>query len=129
MPRILYHFTSREAWDRILADGFLKTSNSWVNRRTGYPVGPDRFVVHLTSDDRGAGSVLLDRRAVRIDVDASDAQRWDPWMRANGVDEAWLRDLRGIHEDADKWFIVERVIPSSEWVRVVDMDSRDVIWP
>ncbi|WP_431961694.1 hypothetical protein [Actinacidiphila sp. bgisy160] len=67
---------------------------------------------------------------ITVEVPAPQAQRWRAWagMRLPaGSAEA----PTGSRFDGrpDEWFVVERAIPSAEWVSVIDLGVMTHLWP
>lgn len=130
--RTLYHFTSRRHLPHILADGFLRTTESNVSIR-GEHAGPD--VVWLTDTptaEAGHGLIgsVVDKREVRIEV-RTRGMAWADFDREYPCDWRETFVARGGGESAARhWYVVPRRISSSEWVNVsvrqVDGTYREI---
>lgn len=141
--RELYHYTHMTHLKSILADGYLKTVESNVSERREH-AGPD--VVWLTTDGTVShhhgmfGKVMpalvhedWDKLRVRFTVSVPNryVHKWSTWALAQGITSRWrevLIDTGGGPEATSTWRVVERRIPSSEWVEVRDMHTDEVLW-
>lgn len=126
---LLYHFTDPSHWERIVASGVI---------RAQWPRDPDDLpdlvrTVHLSaSPDPTSLPGNLDTRPIRItaDVPDSEAHRWVPWAWGHLPPGAasTLTSTRFGGEPGN-WYVVERPLPASEWVEVVDLVARVPLWP
>ncbi len=122
----LYHFTSLMHWPLIINDGFLRRTESNIGsgnprlKPYGEHVGPD--VVWLTdlSDPtpQSCGLVgIRDKTRLRITVKISDAKKWPDFAAAHGINKRWYR-LLGRGGRPQCWWVVERIIPQTDWIAV-----------
>jgi len=124
----LWHFTSTAHLPRILADGYLRPSDSML-----HPVDQNfapPCVWLLDSPDLGEAShglntpfSTVDKQAVRFTVEVPDSRvvRWLGWAEAQDVDPLWLTsviDGGGGREAAERWCCIFRRIPSDQWLSV-----------
>lgn len=118
----LYHFTCEQHLPCIKLAGQLTTTESNLSQYKEH-AGPD--VVWLTSDpdpdprDIAVETSAADKTAVRFTVEIPDdeAHPWIPWSRKRGIKPKWRRAMeRGRRPEA--WYVVERPIPSREWIAV-----------
>jgi hypothetical protein len=126
---ILYHFTSATHLPRILADGYLKVAESNMSR-TREHAGPD--VVWLTRNPDGAVQGWKDGSAANkteirftVDVPGREAHRWTEWSARRGIDPKWAQALT--LPGFSSWYVVERPVPVSEWVGILDTRTGEDI--
>lgn len=127
----LYHYTCIQHWPTILASGLLKVTESNISPVVDH-AGPD--VVWLTTDSRckhGHGLELsaVDKTRIRITVDVpvDDVHVWRQWASAHGADPRFMAALAS-SGGSSTWRVIERPIPSSEWVEVVDCATGYPLW-
>lgn len=136
--KTLYHFTHDPHVPEILADGYIKRTESNVSVRREH-AGPD--LVHLTSNpDIGCWldwfshphppiRPTSDVYRITAEVPARDVTRWEPWMKAHGTSAKTLAILKetaaALHPGS--WWVTERVVPESAWVEITDATGA-VIW-
>ncbi|MFF7214737.1 hypothetical protein ACFZAU_30050 [Streptomyces sp. NPDC008238] len=125
---LLFHFTRPGLWPLILADAEIRATR---------PEGPDAVMepartVHLTADP-SPGSLpgpFRDRTVrITVEVPVPEAQRWHAWAGTKlpaGSAEALAAAL--FDGRPDEWFVVERAIPSAEWVSVIDLGVMAPLW-
>lgn len=128
---MLYHFTSRERWERIAADGEIKALS---------PPGSDLQpkVVHLTIEDSARGLPPSVATEVMISVR-------DELLRATSFLEWWSfevpLDVQAQYE-ADihaalgwptrpevHWYVVKGAVPARFWVEVRSRVDGARLWP
>lgn len=135
----LYHYTSIQRWERIEAAGHLRRTESNLSLTKPH-AGPD--VVWLTTDPdcaHGHGLPKLaespdgtDKTRVRITVELvnRDVHKWREWAVRRGIADSWLRGLvEASGGGAGTWRVVEKPIPSTRWIEVVDRVDGSVLWP
>lgn len=130
---LLNHFTSEMHLGLILRCGLLVTTESNIGSPvpewppTGEHVGPD--VVWFTLQDEPSDVGLDSARAtipkggVRMvcDVPDADCRHWPEWARGYGIHPDWYRHVgraAGQESNPDTWWVVERAVPWTEWVRI-----------
>jgi hypothetical protein len=123
----LFHYTEAGLWPDLLSSGAIQPK--W--QLNGSPL-----TVHLSNDP--TPSTLpwaLRERTVRIAVDIPDADvrpstAWlEPYLRpedrwslvAPSSENQW-------NGDPDRWFIVERAIPTTEWLGVENLSAGLTLW-
>jgi len=150
---LLYHFTTPIHLPRIAEDGFLKVTESNIGappnksmEPTGEHAGPD--VVWLTNQDgtqtnrdtlragcvlsAGSFSVLsVDKTVVRFTVDVPDDEvlRWADFAKAQGIHKRWQRVLEKWPAKPNWWFLIERPVPSGEWVEICSTYGEEMEVP
>ncbi len=128
---ILYHFTCREHLDRILADGYLKVTESNISKRREH-AGPD--VVWLTTNPdasahgHGLAGSAADKTAIRftVELDKHDVRKWREWAARQGIDRAWMQGLASAG-GSGTWRVTERPVQASQWVEVHDTKTGEPI--
>lgn len=125
---LLYHFTDADHWSAVLASAEIRPT--W--QRGGSPL-----TVHLSRDPRR--EVLpwaLRERSVRIavEVPAVDAHLWVPWSRPFlQPEELWSLTAPSSENqwngEPGEWFIVERPVPMTEWLKAEDVTAGRLLWP
>lgn len=128
---MLYHFTSRERWERIVADGEIKALS---------PPGSDLQpkVVHLTIEDSARGLPPWVATEVMISVR-------DETLRATSFLEWWSFEVPldvqasyepDIHASLGwptrpevHWYVVKGAIPSRNWIEVRSRVDGARLWP
>lgn len=133
----LYHYTTKEHYEEILAAGCLcltpsnlleprylhldEEKGAYVSETDGY-----RPVVWLTNDN-GASTESLGnnqdpygkKTEVRISIDkARDMYPWYRWAQENGIDPRWFKGLKRAASGWRHFYVCEREIPVSEFVDV-----------
>jgi hypothetical protein len=127
---ILSHFTSAYHLHAIATDGYLKVTESNISLLREH-AGPD--VVWLTDNTEptsqcwARGSVV-DKTGVRfiVNVPDEDVYPWRTWAFDQGIDQFTFDALAQTGGDSDRWFVVTRPIPVTEWV---DVHVRDGALP
>ena len=126
----LYHYTSERHLRRILSAGYLKTVESNISFKREH-AGPD--VVWLTTDEtaeRGLGlqGSNVDKTEIRftVELDRRAVHKWFSWAKARGSSQQAM-DVMAKGGGAGSWRVVERPIPSSEWVEVRNMRTGAVL--
>src|SRR5215471_7310191 len=108
----LYHYTSQRHWERIQQDGYLR-------------VGPQGFIAltdqpnlrPASEDAHWATAGPLDKTQVRITVITHEADPFSQYVTEHNVDQTWV--AKQVQRDgATHWFVLDRPIPSPEWVEV-----------
>jgi len=84
----------------------------------------------VIEDFKASGQTTLkaaDKTEIRLTVEIPDAeaQRYSSWRRKHGVRNAVYRDLAATGGDPERWWVVERPIPSSEWIEAIDTATGD----
>ncbi|GAA2812277.1 hypothetical protein [Streptomyces showdoensis] len=137
MAITLYHFTKPEHWEQILKDGHLDPSWDYG--------GTVPAIVHTT--DSPDPSTLPQHhevgRTIRFELllPEQQAHRWHTWgnrclppesFRSLGI-PVWTPEdpayLTQTNQESHRWYVVERRIPSTEWVRVTNAETGAIIWP
>jgi hypothetical protein len=137
--RLLYFFTTAERLPEILESAEISVSSTPIVatwRRRGIRV------VWLTDDEEAASGVDRGTErepssdfssappSARITVAVSDAQRWSQWAPRHKVSKKARRRLDAAGGgQGGRWWIVARPIPSSEWLRVQDLLTGEMLWP
>ncbi|MFD8078473.1 hypothetical protein ACFV3E_38170 [Streptomyces sp. NPDC059718] len=126
---LLFHFTRPELWPLILADAEIKATWPAAQEDRHELAG----TVHLTSDPSPASLPGPFRDCTvrfTVEVPAPEAQRWHAWAGTR-LPAQTVHVLTATHfgERPDEWFVVERAIPSAEWVAVVDLQVQKPLWP
>jgi hypothetical protein len=137
----LNHFTNPTNADYMIASGVIMTTESNIGCRpedalrhglhpVGEHVGPD--VVWLTDLDTAAQTGVLGGPArkggVKVTVEVPDAEvhPWSEWAFDHGIHPTWYESL-GRHNRPDRWWVVERPIPHTEWVEITADPPSDVL--
>lgn len=128
---LLYHYTSVEHLDWILEDGFLKTVSSNISPHL-HARNPQ--VVWLTTNPdpaegtMGLAGSAVDKYAIQITVDVPrrDVHKWLTWAQARGINRQWFNGLNSAG-GSGSWRVVERRIPCTEWVHIINRRTREHI--
>ncbi len=127
----LFHYTSVTHLAAIRASGVIRPSESNIGspfvdmKPYGLHVGPD--VVWLTAQDdvqsgHGLEGAPVDKFAVRITIEASDAVQWRQFAEARGINRQWYRILDKVANYAAKhWYVLPRSIALSEVTEIKHM--------
>ena len=66
----------------------------------------------------------------RLMVSVSDAQHWPQWASRHGVSK---RTVATLDDEAGglsgRWWVVSRILPATQWVRVDSLRTGARIWP
>ncbi|MGQ4484341.1 hypothetical protein ACN6LM_002670 [Streptomyces sp. SAS_281] len=138
MTKTVYHFTTPGNWEKILKDGHLEPLWDYG--------GAVSAIVHVT--DSPDCSTLPQHheagRTIRFEVllPEQDVHQWHTWGKDRGLPPeafrslgipVWTPDdpsyLTETNRESHRWYVVERRIPSPEWVQVTDTEADSVIWP
>jgi hypothetical protein len=131
--RRLYHYTSIGRWRLIETAGHLRRTDSNMSRTKPH-AGPD--VVWLTTDpdcahDHGLAKTLdgTDKTRIRVTVELvnRDVHKWREWAIRRGIADNWLRALVA-SGGSSTWRVIEKPIPSTRWVEVIDRTDGTVLW-
>lgn len=126
----LYHFTSTYHLSNIIKDGLIKTTESNASFLANH-VAED--VVWLTSNknpqrEASLSGSIVDKKQVRITVNIN-AQHYFLWAKQNNVSEETLSILDSTGGgQANKWFVVNRLIPRSQWQEIEVFDYQTEKW-
>jgi hypothetical protein len=128
---LLYHYTAAGPChlEAILRDQRLTTTESNVSA-TQEHAGPD--VVWLTSEDDptkyglGLTGSAVDKRRIRITVDVEDAVLWLAWAKRQRSPQRVIKAMSKAG-GFRTWYVVERPIPSSEWVEILDRETGEKV--
>ena len=119
-PKTLYHYTSEFHLPVIIDSGFLKLTESnasfkienaapqvvWLTQESYAKTPPKMLGVY-----KSAFRFIIER--------PDDAQRADKWLKKNGASEFTMDILeRSGGAKLSTMYVVPRVIPSDEWVRL-----------
>ena len=119
-PKTLYHYTSHLHLPVIIDSGFLKLTESnasfkienaapqvvWLTQESYAKTPPKMLGVY-----KSAFRFIIER--------PDDAQRADKWLKKNGASEFTMDILeRSGGAKLSTMYVVPRVIPSDEWVRL-----------
>ncbi|MYX37989.1 MULTISPECIES: hypothetical protein [unclassified Streptomyces] len=126
---LFFHFTRPGLWPLISADAEIRAT---------WPEGLDDVpelarAVHLTTDP-SPGSLpgpFRDRTVrITVEVPAPEARRWHAWAGTR-LPAGSAETLAATRFDGrpDEWFVLERAIPSAEWVSVIDLGVMQPLWP
>jgi hypothetical protein len=129
---LLFHFTSRYHLQQILESEKLKTTESNVS-----PLKPNAGppVVWLTNEERwkkqgwhvGAAVNKLEFKFTVL-IPRGDIKRWYDFAAEHNVPSHWMLALEENGGDGSRWFVLERPIPSSEWVSIVHVPTGRRLW-
>ncbi len=137
---IFYHYTCVEHLEKIIDDGFLKTSESNVSPSEEH-AGPD-VVWLLKKPLTGQVPEMLTGRAeisgrpfgidksricITVDLPPTEVQRADKFWKKHKVEQWWadrLSSLGGKSKVKD-WYVILRNIPSEEWVEIGDRYNQN----
>lgn len=136
----LYHFTSEFHLPRILAAGFLMTTESNVG--SPYP-GHDPYgdhaaapVVWLMDDpegpfryNHGLAGAAVDKKRIRFTVEV-DAVRWLNWQPAMDMHPEWRKNFLAVSGgliSARRWYVSEESILQEDWLEILDMKTGAVL--
>ncbi|MFB7861652.1 hypothetical protein [Streptomyces sp. NPDC056069] len=136
MAITLYHFTKPEHWPAIASSGTLEPR--WT------AAGPDVVpTVHLmdTPNRELLPWAFREDYTVRIQVSVPEVEvhNWHTWGKVRVPANAHISwgipvsrpegtYLSHGNKGSAHWRVVERSIPQSEWVRVEDLDTDQVLW-
>jgi hypothetical protein len=124
-PRLLYHYTSHSRFWELLADGQLAPESRPSARLRA-------ALVWLTDDIDAAGipegTVAGRPVEVRLTVVVDDAQRWPVWAARHHVSRRIRRAVDRACGDGERWWVVARPVPISEWVAAQAVDSGEPFW-
>lgn len=124
----LHHFTDR--WAEIDASGVILAN--WRNK-----------IGHFSASDDPAGLPIGFReRRFRITVEVPDAEIhwWIDWANANLENPGEVRMLTAPRlvqipapndppdSHPDEWYVIERGVPRTEWLRVDDLHTSTGVW-
>lgn len=136
----LYHYTSREHHLALIMEaGYLKTVESNVSFRREH-AGPP--VVWLTTQPDLVPDSVVSRcemyaglppmkLEVRITVRLPSAavHRWERWATRNNSTPKDIDVLKASGGGGwRQWRVVQRPIPSAEWVDIIDTRTGEVLW-
>jgi hypothetical protein len=110
--RTLYHYTSQRHWERIQQDGYLRAGPH------GFVALTDQPNLKPASPDAHWATVgPLDKTQVRITVITKEADPFSEYCVEHKIDPEWVaRQTR--QDTTEHWFVLDRHIPSGEWVEV-----------
>ena len=131
----LYHYTSLERLDQILADGELKLTRSNLvepksphldikNRRVVDETDNIKPVVWFTSSldfDKAAlvgfsGSAMGKTEvAIQIETGIQVFHKWDKWAISNGIEETWFQALKKTAPLWDTFYICEHPVKIDDY--------------
>jgi hypothetical protein len=94
-------------------------------------------VVWLTDADPATASHMLRGRypltqddLVVLTVAVRAAIPWTAWARLHRVPRRVRTDVNASLGDmAGRWWVIESAIPHQDWVEMVDVASRERVWP
>lgn len=128
-----FHFTHAFHLPRILATGYLKTTESNIGSPFPVPfgphgerVGPDVVWLFDTPEPEWANDkahgLYPDKRRIRFEVDVK-AVRWLDWAPAKQMAPEWrelfLQGAGGL-EAAERWYVLPSPIYRKRWVDIID---------
>lgn len=118
----MYHYTSSYHWPAIDQAGYLAVTDPNISiEGTGPGVVWLTDVEELTPGDpdaKWARGSIVDKTEVRITVEVADATPWAKFAREHHVEVWWYDALARSGGDPERWFVVARAIPRSEWTEV-----------
>jgi hypothetical protein len=137
--RLLYYFAALSEMsavlrrERVVLDDYVPRSR--VLRRAPRVVWLTDLADPQLEHDSGAAVLRPGLNAptdylARIMVSVSDAQHWPQWASRHGVSK---RSVATLDDEAGglsgRWWVVSRIIPATEWVRVDSLRTGARIWP
>lgn len=136
----LYHFTSTLHLPKILAAGFLETTENNVAKPrfvNGIDVNANRGpgVVWLTTQETvtpgkafGLEGSAVDKTECRITVQVPkrDVHRWDKWATRRCIELAWLEQQKSVTPGFYSQRVMLRRIYTGEWTEVVNLRTGEV---
>lgn len=131
---LLYHFTSPRHLEAIMAAGYLKTVESDISGSVRNK-GPQVVWTTTDPDPRGKHGLNLgatDKERIRFTIEVPDheAHEWRGWAESLGIEAWWKQHLfrnAGGEAVTETWRVIPRIVPHTEWVRVEDRSTGDVI--
>jgi hypothetical protein len=90
--------------------------------------GPTSRTTSMLLRELRAGTVQVtfpNKTEIRITVEVPDidAHPWSRWSREQGIRNMWYRRLAEAGGDPNRWWVVTRPIPRSEWIEAVETAS------
>jgi hypothetical protein len=125
----LYHFTSFYHLHKILADGFIRVTESNIGSPFkewlpyGEHVGPD--VVWLTESkeklDNGLIGGAVDKQKIRFEIEIENAIRWRDFANQYKINPKWYRrlDITGNYTAKNWWVSTMRIPVNQENVTIL----------
>jgi uncharacterized membrane-anchored protein len=132
--RLYYHYADRATAQGIADRGVVEPAavGSDAHRAARIP-----HVVWLTDADPATASHMLRGRypltqddLVVLTVAVRAAIPWTAWARLHRVPRRIRTDVNASLGDmAGRWWVIESAIPHQDWVEMVDVASRERVWP
>jgi len=119
-PKTLYHYTSHLHLPVIIDSGFLKLTESNASFKIENAAPQVVWLTQESYTKTPPEMLGIFKFTFRLIVERpDDAQRADKWLKKNGASELTMDILeRSGGAKLSTMYVVPRVIPSDEWVRL-----------
>ena len=137
--RLLYYFAALSEIPAVLGRSCIVLDDYALRRRAMRRAPRVVWLTDLADPqhehDSGAAMIRPGLNAptdylARVMVSVSDAQHWPQWASRHGVAR---RTVETLDDEAGglsgRWWVVSRIIPATEWVRVDSLRTGARIWP
>ena len=119
-PKTLYHYTSHSHLPVIIDSGFLKLTESNASFKIENAAPQVVWLTQESYTKTPPKMLGMYKFTFRFIIERpDDAQRADKWLKKNGASELTMDILeRSGGAKLSTMYVVPRVIPSDEWVRL-----------